>query len=49
MPTIFDDDEEEVCEYCNGTGLRAVDYRNSDGNVEPGTGEEICICKLLEE
>lgn len=41
-------DHIQECEYCNGEGVRSVDYLNSDGNWEHGTETEKCICQLQE-
>lgn len=41
--------EDEVCEYCDGTGEVSEDEIDESGNVARGTLTKKCICRIPEE
>lgn len=43
--TVF---SEEECEYCGGSGEVSTNSIDSSGNIERGTGSEVCVCMIKE-
>jgi hypothetical protein len=44
----FEDAKDQVCEFCEGTGLVSVDESDGEGHMMRGVGTEKCICQLEE-
>lgn len=43
------DDVDQGCEFCGGTGVVSVDEDDGEGHVMRGTGSRKCVCRLLPE
>lgn len=42
-------EEEEVCEFCGGTGICTFDESDGEGHWMRGTGSQTCICKVKDD
>ena len=38
--------EEDVCEYCRGSGEIPVDENDGEGHIMVGVGTQKCICQI---